>query len=396
MRRFMLHSSVAALVLLAPLPLAAETAEAAAPAEAPAAATLPAITVARVESRHMVEHVIATGFVNPVQQINVQPLIEGQPIDRLLADVGDMVAADQVLAVLSDKALLLRRAQTLASRAAAEATIAQAEAQMLEAQASADEAERVAERTRKLRDQGSATQAAADAASATAIAATAGVSVARQSLAAARAQLDVIDAQLASLDLELTRTEVRAPFAGRISSRNAVIGAIASAAGAPMFVIEKDGALELWADVAEADIQRLQEGQGAQLRGVGMDTALPGRLRLVEPVIDSATRLGRARISVDDKAGLRAGMYLEADITVAERDALAVPVTAVGREGGRQTVLRVAGDTVEQVEVTLGIREGGWVEVVSGLAAGDQIVAKAGSFVRPGDRINPVLDDATQ
>ena len=37
-----------------------------------------------------------------------------------------------------------------------------------------------------------------------------------------------------------------------------------------------------------------------------------------------------------------------------------------------------------------GIRDGGWVEILSGLAAGDLIVAKAGAFVRDGDRINPV------
>ena len=40
--------------------------------------------------------------------------------------------------------------------------------------------------------------------------------------------------------------------------------------------------------------------------------------------------------------------------------------------------------------ITTGIRDGGWVEVVSGLAEGDQIVAKAGAFVTDGDKINPI------
>jgi HlyD family secretion protein len=46
---------------------------------------------------------------------------------------------------------------------------------------------------------------------------------------------------------------------------------------------------------------------------------------------------------------------------------------------------------VERVAVRTGIRDGGMVEVLDGLAAGDQIVLKAGAFVRAGDTINPVL-----
>jgi len=67
-----------------------------------------------------------------------------------------------------------------------------------------------------------------------------------------------------------------------------------------------------------------------------------------------------------------------------------VPVTAVGATDGMTTVMKVNGDTVARVEITSGIRDGGWVEIVSGLSEGDQIVTKAGAFVRNGDRINPV------
>lgn len=393
---FLVTVSLAALLSLAPLtgPAPAETAAAAETVPAAAVApVLPAITVAQVATRHMVARVIATGFVNPVEQVNVQPLIEGQPIERLLADVGDVVTEGQVLAVLSNSTLLLQKAQSIAALESAKATIAQAEAQLTEAESSAAEAQRVAERTRKLADQGTATQAALDTASANAVSATARVSVARQSLEAARAQVALYEAQMANVELQLTRTEVKAPYAGRITARNATIGAVATAAGSPMFVIEKDGALELWADVAEADILRLTPGQTAELKGVGTPAGLTGTVRLVEPVIDSLTRLGRARISIAAETGLRAGMFIEADVIVAEHDALAVPVTAVSAMGGEQTVLRARDGVVEQVAVKLGIRESGWVEVTEGLTEGDQVVAKAGAFVRPGDKINPVLSD---
>jgi HlyD family secretion protein len=189
----------------------------------------------------------------------------------------------------------------------------------------------------------------------------------------------------------LSRTEVKAPVAGRIVARNARIGAIATAAGQPMFVITRDAALELRADVSETDLLRLAPGQTAQLRAVGRAGTLSGTVRLVEPSIDPVTRLGRVRISVDDTGeALRTGMFVEAEIIAAEHDALAIPVTAIGASPEGSTVMRVAGGMVERVVVKTGIRDGGLVEITDGLAAGDTVVTKAGAFVRAGDRVTPV------
>lgn len=390
MRSVLIATTFLAAVTLSS-PVLAEAAAAATDVAPAAAQTLPSITVATIVPRKMSDRVVATGLISPVEMIQVAPLIEGQPIERLLADVGDDVTEGQVLAVLSKTTLELQRSQFYASFASAKATIAQAEAQMLEAKSSADEAQRVSERTSKLRQQGSASQAAADSASANAIAATARVTVATQSLEAARAQLALVEAQLANVDLQLSRTEVKAPVAGEITARNAVIGAVASAAGAPMFSMIRDGALELKADVSETDLLRLAIGQKAQLRLVGSDEVLTGTIRLVEPTIDANTRLGRARIAIDDSAKVRSGMFVDAEILVTETEALAVPVTAVGSSPEGAAVMKVTDGNVSRVPVKLGIRDSGWVEIVEGLAPGDQVVVKAGAFVRDGDRINPVL-----
>ncbi len=356
--------------------------------------TLPSITVTEVASRMLRDRVIASGMIGPVEEVQVAPLIEGQPVEQLLVDVGDVVTEGQVMAVLSKQTLELQRSQAVASLAAAKATIAQAEAQLVEAEASAGEAQRVAERTAKLREQGSASQAAADTANANAVSATARVSVARQSLEAARAQVDLGEAQLENVDLQLARTEVKAPVAGKVVTRNAQVGGIATAAGQAMFVIVRDGALELRADVAEADILRLAEGQKAELHTVGAVAGLSGTVRLVEPTINATTRLGRARIAVDEPEKLRSGMFAEAEILVAERETLSVPVTAVGSDASGSTVMRVTDGVVERVVVKTGIRDGSYVEVLEGLAAGDLVVAKAGAFVQSGDRVNPVPDTA--
>lgn len=344
-------------------------------AETSATVAAPHITVTQAEIRTLRDVVIATGMIGAVEQVQVAPLVEGQPIEALLADVGDKVEAGQVLARLSTSSLNLQKAQLTASLAGARAAIPQAEAQ-------AAEADRVAKRTDTLLEQGTSSQANADKANAAAVSAA-------QALEAARANLALVEAQLANVDLLLSRTEVKAPVAGEITARNAQVGAIASAAQ-PMFSLIRDNALELRADVAEGDVLRLDRGQTATLHLAGVATPATGSVRLVEPAIDAATRMGRIRITLDDDTPLRAGMYAEAEVLVAERKALAVPITALGISAEGPTVLKVTGDTARLVAVETGIREAGWVEILSGLSEGDTVVAKAGAFVRDGDRITPV------
>lgn len=357
------------------------------PSVAMAEVALPAITVAPVTQARIVDRVLATGLVEPAERVDIAPQIEGQAVDALFADIGDRVAEGAVLARLSDDALILQQSQLVASRASAEATVAQAGASVADARATAAEAERVADRTANLRARGTATQAALDQATAAATSARARLAAAEQGLAVATAQLAVIDAQIGDVDLRLRRTQIAAPVAGIVLERNARQGAIASAAGAPMFVLARDGAMELHADVAEADLARLMPGQAVTVRAAGLADPLAGSVRLVEPTVDRATRLGRVRIALPDAAGLRPGLFAEAEIVVAEDDALAVPVTAVAQG----SVLRVdAGGVVERVAVETGVRDGGLVAIRGGLAAGDRIVARAGAFVRPGDRVRPV------
>ncbi len=323
---------------------------------------LPAITVAKVATRVVEDHILASGMIAAVEQVSVVPLIEGQPIETLAADVGDMVIAGQVLAKLSTATLTLQQSQLQASLAAA--------------QSNAAEAKRTALRTAALLVQGAASNAANDQAQA--------------ALTAAEAQVTSVQAQLDTVALQIARTEVKSPVSGLITARNAQIGALASAQGQPMFVLMRDGALELRADLSEADLPRVLQGQTATITLAAGLAPLSGKLALVEPSIDLATRLGRARITLDTSDQVRAGMFAEADILVASRTAIAVPVTAVGSEGVETTVMVVKDGVVHRTVITTGIRDGGWVEVLTGLAEGDQIVAKAGAFVTDGDKINPI------
>jgi HlyD family secretion protein len=386
---------LAALVLAGPAARGAEAVTSATPSSAPAA-SLPAITVIRAEMRDIADRVIASGSILPVEEVAVAPEVEGLATASLLVDVGATVAAGDVLATLSDAQLKLQLSQLQAQRASAVAAIAQSRADIEQAKATAEDAARARDRALALKAQGNLSNAQAEQAETRASVATAALNRANQGLIWSQAQLDMVDAQIADMNLRLARTEIRAPVAGTVSARNARIGQIASMAGQPMFMLIRDGALELRAEVAEADVTRLAPGQTVTMRAVGIARPFTGRVRLVEPTVDLATRLGHVRIMMDDPSTVRSGMFATADILVSARRAVTVPVTAISTGPDGSTVMRVEGDRVVATRVEPGIREGGFVEIVSGLAAGDLVVARAGAFVRDGDRISPVLDDAAE
>ncbi|MCC7320045.1 MAG: efflux RND transporter periplasmic adaptor subunit [Rubellimicrobium sp.] len=380
--------AAAALILAVLMPAALPAADGATPAPVPAA---PAITVVPVVLAEVSERVFASGLIAPVEEVAVAPQIEGQRIESLLVDAGDVVAAGQVLAELSDETLVLQRSQIEAQNLTALAAAAQAEAQLTDARASADEAVRVRDRTEALHREGTASQAALDQARAAAASALARVSATEQAVAAAAAQAEVTRLQVEDVMLRIERTRITAPVSGIVSARNAQLGAIASAAGRPMFVIIRDGALELQADLAERDVLRVVAGHEAAIRPVGLGQSLSGRVRLVDPSVDPLTRLGRVRIAIDDPSRVRSGLFAEAEILLAMRRGPVLPVTAVQSDRSGARVLRVdAGGVVEEVPVETGIRDGARIEILSGLAEGDTVVARAGAFVRPGDRITPV------
>ena len=355
-----------------------------------AGALPPAIIAVRAEKEPITDRVLSNGMITAVEEVLVAPQVEGLAIESLEADVGDRVEAGSVLATLSKDQLILQRSQLDANRAKALAAIAQLEAQLAEVESNTQETVKASERARQLAAQGTYSTVQAEQAEAQATAALARVRSVKESIKVAQADIAVIDAQMKDIELRLARSEVKAPVSGIVSARGARIGAIASASAGPMFTIIRDGKLELRADIAEADMHRIAEGQRVVIHLIGADAPVEGTIRLIEPTLNTTTRLGMARIEISDGANLRAGMFADAEIIVATRDAITVPVTSVNVARDGADVLKIEDGIARRTAVSTGIRESGRVEIVEGLARGDLIVAKAGAFVRDGDRITPV------
>lgn len=353
---------------------------------------LPVIVVTTAAKRPLVDRVIGTGTIRPIEEVYIQPQVEGLSIRSLNVDVGDKVEADSTLATLNEDALVLQKAQMLATKAKGEASLAQLRAQLVEAKATAEQARLQQARSAEMGKKGTVSTAQVEQADAAAATANARVTSAQQAIEVAVADLKVADSQIADADLKLARTAVKTPVSGVISAKNARIGAIAAGTGDPMFTVIKDSAIELVAELSETDIQKIKVGQRAIVTLSGSRTKIEGKVRIVSPTVDQSTRLGLVHIYIDDESAARAGMYASADIIVAEKNNIALPLSAVttGRDGS--TARKVEDGVVKQVKVTTGIQDGGFVEIAEGLKEGDTVVAKAGAFVRDGDKITPVTE----
>lgn len=375
--------------VLAPLTATAE--------EAPTAKTeqiLPSIVVTEATVRKLVDRVVATGTIKPVEEIYVQPQVEGLSIRSLEADVGDRVEADGVLARLSDDALLLQKSQLVATRAKAEASLAQYKAQLTDAEANAAEAERQYKRATTLGKSGTISTSQIEQAETAATSARAKVNSTEQAIAIAEADIKVVDSQIADIDLKLARTDIKTPAAGLVASRNAKVGAIASGAGQPLFTVIRDGEIELVADVSETDVLKMQVGQKANITIAGGASRFAGTIRLISPLVDQQTRLGAVHIVIDDDDKALAGMFATAEIIIAETEAVALPVSAITTSKEGSTTRLVADGVVKQVGIETGIQDGAFIAITKGLKAGDTVVAKAGAFVRDGDHIRPVQEQS--
>ncbi|MFL6947333.1 MAG: efflux RND transporter periplasmic adaptor subunit [Xanthobacteraceae bacterium] len=183
---------------------------------------------------------------------------------------------------------------------------------------------------------------------------------------------------------------VRAPAAGIVNHRGIRIGMTASARADPLFRIIVNSEVELQGDVPGTRIAKLAPGQTArvELAGVGEVT---GRVRVVAPEVDLATQLGRTRISLGNDEKFKVGAYARAIVEVGRSCGATIPLSAVlyGPEGAIVQVVR--DDRVETRRVRVGLLSGGNAEIREGLNEGDMVIARAGAFLREGDRVRPIL-----
>ena len=361
----------------------------AADATAPTTLAIPAVSTALARTREMVDALVVSGTLVARDEVLLAAEVEGLRIVELLADEGDSVAADQVLARLARDTVTVQLAQNDASLARANAGVAQARNQIVQAEATAVEARAALARTQALKLTGNATQEILDQRTSLARGAEARLAAAQDGLALAEADLAQTRAQRKELELKLARTEIRTPVAGIVSRRTARIGANTSLGGDALFRIIVGGEVELEAEVLEMHLARLTVGAPVEVFAAS-GRSVTGRVRLLPAEVDRASRIGRVRIALPRDPDLRIGAFARARVIIARRDAVAVPSSAVVFGEGGATVQTLRDDKVVVLPVKVGITAQGYSEIVSGLSDGQVVVARAAGFLRQGDTVRPI------
>jgi membrane fusion protein (multidrug efflux system) len=321
-------------------------------ASAQSAAPAPAtpVEVAAARTQTVVDAISATGQVEAVQSIELRPDVEGRLVDIMVQE-GAVVRQGEPLFKVDD---------------------AELKAQVARAEADRDLANQALARTRELIAKNASSAADLELAEATA--------------KGKGAELDL-------LKLRLDRTTVRAPFNGIAGRRFVSLGDYVTS-GTHLVSLQTVDPERASFAVPERYAQRLRVGQKVALAVA----ALPGQqftgtVDFVDPVVQLPARTILVKALVPNgQRRLQAGMFVEASLQADVRpDAVVIPEDAiVPLQGSNYVWLAKDGKAVKR-DVRLGVRTAGFVEIASGVAAGDQVVVGGQERLYDGAGVSPKL-----
>jgi membrane fusion protein (multidrug efflux system) len=219
-----------------------------------------------------------------------------------------------------------------------------------------------------------------------------------QDLDNAAAELKVADANLAVAKARLAKTRIVAPFDGIIGSRQVSKGVFLRA-GQSITDLANIDAIRVNFSSPERLLSQLHRGAEVSVSTTAYPGfALKGKIIVVNPVVDAATRSARvvARVSNPERK-FRPGMSANVSAVLAEREnALTIPTAAVFASGNESFVFVVQPDsTVARVAVTLGTRLANIVEVLQGLEKGMNVVTAGHQKLFEGAKVAPIPTTGT-
>ncbi|WP_461507192.1 efflux RND transporter periplasmic adaptor subunit [Rhodopirellula baltica] len=348
-------------------------------------------------------------------------------VESFTADIGEYVESGTVLAKISvperkqQRRVMeakIRRSESQekqaesqvelaqASKKSAEAKLAQAKSEVdaVEASVAAANAEfnrtedlvnrgslqnRMLDEARMKRDSESARKQAIQSAVASAQAdvevASARVESAQADLETARAETDVVRRELDELDAWIDYAEIKAPFSGIITERNIEPGDLVRAAnevglGKPLFVISQIDRVRVQIPVPENHAPLVSPGDEVSLTfpSFASEPSITSQVTRRSGSLDAQTRTMMVEVEMDNPDGkLIPGMFGQATIQLATQDAAnMLPAQAIRfDESGKAFVYVVAGDdTISIQEISTGMDDGNFIEVLTGVEPGQSVV----------------------
>ncbi|MBB3771307.1 RND family efflux transporter MFP subunit [Angulomicrobium tetraedrale] len=327
-----------------------------------AKATLPVETETAVLTP-VTNTVSLTGEVRARVESDLSFRVAGRIATRLV-DVGDTVAAGQVLATLETTEQAAEVASATAGVQSAEATLRQATSAF--------------DRQKELMKSGFTTQSSYDNAS--------------QALTAADSALKTAQANLSTAQQQLGYTELRADAAGTITTRNAETGQVVEAAQA-VFTLAHDGARDAVFDIDEALLTDELKDKTLSISLLSNPAVhATGKVREVAPTIDSTTGTLRIKLAIQDpppEMGL--GTSVVGVGRFQSREVVTFPWQAFFSSGDSPAVwvLDPASRTVSLRPVVIDSYRSGKFVLRGGIAPGESVVTAGAQLLRPGQVVDP-------
>jgi membrane fusion protein, multidrug efflux system len=241
-------------------------------------------------------------------------------------------------------------------------------AQLADAEAKLKLAEQTHQRTTKLFSSKYATAQSADEATSNLAVNTAAVELAR---------------------VQLEKSHIAAPFSGIVGLRHVSAGEYITA-GQPLVNLEAIDLVKADFRVPDKFLPAIRVGQTIRIKVDAFpDETFEGKVYAIDPKLDVAGRslLVRALVPNEDQR-LRPGLFARVTVLLQlKEDALSVPEQAIVPQGDSQFVFRIVGGKAQLTKVVTGTRRDGRVEIVEGLAAGDEVVTAGQVKIRDGSAV---------
>ncbi len=317
-----------------------------------------AVSVAVVEARGFSDTLEVLGVARGRRSVNVTSNTS-ELVTRVMFRDGQSVRAGQALVELQAR---------------------EQDAGLIEAQARLAQAERDWQRWQELADRGIAPRVNAE---------------------QARTAYETAQASVRAAQARVGDRVIRAPFSGVVGLSDVQPGTLISP-GTVVATLDDLSVIRVDFPVPERFLSSISSGQPVRARPDALDgVEVSGRIATLDTRINEQTRAVTARAEFPNPGGrIRPGMMMRVSIVRGERTSLSLPETAILFQGGDAFVYRIiereGQSSAQRVQVTIGVNEGGRVEILSGLDANDRVVATGLNRIQPGSPVQPLDRQAAQ
>lgn len=307
------------------------------------------------------------------KDVYVVPLMSGK-VERINVKVGDRVKKDDVLFVMDTDSITNQVNQALAAYESAKAGYEVSVSQI-------ENAKKSFERIQKLYEEGAVPESQYDQAK---------LAASDESLEVAAKSVDQARVAYENAADALDNAVVKAPISGVISDISIVEGEFATSAKPPVTIVDSDS-ITIELAVPGNMVNKLHKGTEANVEISAANYSEKAVIDSISTSSDPMTNLYTVNIILENNGSIKPGMFAKINFETDKiENALAVKTEAVVDRDGKSYVYVVNGDVSEEREVVTGLDTGSYIEIKSGLTAGDTVIVKGQDYITGGSKIKVV------